>query len=181
MHFCLCVTSGLRVCYCTVADLQSSQHVQQQRGASSESTFVCALPTAGHVLLLEPSTAMLLPSKLLQSPMTGNDKERRRPGMVRMGRGETMSPGVLPWHMDAVAERFVRQDGQTLQAACKGFPLRIQALFIDICCCCCCVGVVTEYNSCLMLLLLLVKHRLLETLHTSRGGPECIQKAHMCM
>ena len=37
--------------------------------------------------------------------------------MVRMGRGETMSPGVLPWHMDAVAERYARQDGQTLQAA----------------------------------------------------------------
>lgn len=37
--------------------------------------------------------------------------------MVRMGRGETMSPGVLPWHMDAVAERYAQQDGQTLQAA----------------------------------------------------------------
>ena len=37
--------------------------------------------------------------------------------MVRMGRGETMSPGVLTWAMDQVAERYAQQDGQTLQAA----------------------------------------------------------------
>ncbi len=37
--------------------------------------------------------------------------------MVRMGRGETMSPGVLTWAMDQVAERYAHQDGQTLQAA----------------------------------------------------------------
>lgn len=37
--------------------------------------------------------------------------------MVRMGRGETMSPVVLPWHMDAVAEGYAQQDGHTLQAA----------------------------------------------------------------
>ena len=37
--------------------------------------------------------------------------------MVRMGRGETMSPAALPWHMDAVAEWYAQQDGQTLQAA----------------------------------------------------------------
>ena len=53
----------------------------------------------------------------------GNDKDRRRPGMVRMGRGETMSPTVLPWHMDAVAERYAQQDGQTLQAAGEGCRL----------------------------------------------------------
>ena len=47
----------------------------------------------------------------------GIGKERRRPGMVRMGRGETMSPGVLTWAMDSVAERYAQQDGQTLQAA----------------------------------------------------------------
>ncbi|KAA6418527.1 MAG: hypothetical protein FRX49_11473 [Trebouxia sp. A1-2] len=50
---------------------------------------------------------------------TGSDKARRRPGMVRMGRGETMSPGVLTWAMDQVAERYAQQDGQTLQAAAK--------------------------------------------------------------
>lgn len=47
----------------------------------------------------------------------GIGKERRRPGMVRMGRGETMSPGVLTWAMDSVAERYAEQDGRTLQAA----------------------------------------------------------------
>ncbi len=47
--------------------------------------------------------------------------------MVRMGRGETMSPGVLTWAMDQVAERYAQQDGQTLQAAgiagCHGMQL----------------------------------------------------------
>ena len=37
--------------------------------------------------------------------------------MVRMGRGETMSPGVLTWGMDQVAEHYAQQDRQTLQAA----------------------------------------------------------------
>ncbi|KAL0017843.1 hypothetical protein WJX77_008034 [Trebouxia sp. C0004] len=57
----------------------------------------------------------------LASPglLMGSDKARRRPGMVRMGRGETMSPGLLTWAMDQVAERYAQQDGQTLQAAAK--------------------------------------------------------------
>ena len=37
--------------------------------------------------------------------------------MVRMGREETMSPGIVMWAMDQVAERYAQRDGQTLQAA----------------------------------------------------------------
>ncbi len=43
--------------------------------------------------------------------------------MVRMGRGETMSPGVLTWAMDQVAERYAQQDGQTLQSAGIAGPM----------------------------------------------------------
>ena len=48
---------------------------------------------------------------------SGLKEERRRPGMVRMGRGETTTPAVLPWHMDAVAERYAERDSNTLKAA----------------------------------------------------------------
>ena len=34
-----------------------------------------------------------------------------------MGRDETMSPGIVMWAMDQVADRYAQKDGQTLKAA----------------------------------------------------------------
>lgn len=76
--------------------------------------------------------------------VAGLKEGRRRPGMVRMGRGETTTPAVLPWHMDAVAERYAEQDSNTLKAAGKlACPLfidkaisviiSVQAWFAQLC------------------------------------------------
>ena len=88
--------------------LGSQQKQEATRDGHSRATpirLLCSLES----WMLQPTCPSLI--------ISGLKEGRRRPGMVRMGRGETTTPAVLPWHMDAVAERYAEQDSNTLKAA----------------------------------------------------------------
>ncbi|KAL0045065.1 hypothetical protein WJX82_006977 [Trebouxia sp. C0006] len=100
-----------------------AKHYGTGKGRAGAGTTPASAPTPKFRILVCAQSNAAIDEVIarLASPglLMGSDKTRRRPGMVRMGRGETMSPGVLTWAMDQVAERYAHQDGQTLQAAAK--------------------------------------------------------------